>query len=112
MDNLQIIEVPVAGMDCAECTNHVRHALEKIPGVQSVDVMLSSEKAIIRAEPGKVEMSQIRSAVVSAGYTVPEPINGKQSTGESFSRRVFTIFALITGALLFVIVVGEWLGLF
>ncbi len=112
MDNTQIIEIPVAGMDCAECTNHVRHALEKIPGVQSVDVLLSSEKAIIRVEPGKVEMSQIRSAVVIAGYTVPEVSNGSHASGESFSRKVFTVFALITGAVLFVIVIGEWLGLF
>jgi len=112
MDNTQIIEVPVAGMDCAECTNHVRQALEKIPGVHSVDVMLSSEKAIIRAEPGRVEMGQIRSAVVSAGYTVPEDSSGSHAPGESFSRKVFTVFALITGALLFVIVIGEWLGLF
>lgn len=112
MDNPQIIEVPVAGMDCAECTNHVRQALEKIPGVHSVDVLLSSEKAIIRAEPGRVEMGQIRSAVVSAGYTVPEISNGSLASGESFSRKVFTAFALITGALLFVIVIGEWLGLF
>ncbi len=112
MDNIQLIEVPIAGMDCAECTTHVRHALERIPGVQSVDVMLSSEKAIIRAEPGRVEMSQIRSAVVSAGYTVPENTNGKNQPAENFSRKVFTVFALITGALLFIIVVGEWLGLF
>jgi Cu+-exporting ATPase len=59
-----------------------------------------------------VQMSQIRSAVVSAGYTVPEPSNGSRVSGESFSRKVFTVFALITGALLFVIVIGEWLGLF
>lgn len=112
MDNFQRIEVPVAGMDCAECTNHVRHAIEKIPGVLSVDVLLSSEKAIIQAELGVVQMSQIRSAVVSAGYTVPETSNGSRPSGESFSRMVFTVFALITGALLFVIVIGEWLGLF
>jgi Cd2+/Zn2+-exporting ATPase/Cu+-exporting ATPase len=112
MDNTQIIEVPVAGMDCAECTNHVRHALEKIPGVHSVDVILSSEKAIIRAEPGRVEMGQIRSAVISAGYTVPDDSSGFHAPGVSFSRKVLTVFALITGALLFVIVIGEWLGLF
>ncbi len=93
MDNTQLIEVPVAGMDCAECTNHVRHALEKIPGVHSVDVMLSSEKAIIRAEPGRVEMGQIRSAVVSAGYTVPEDSNGSHASRVKVSAERFSPFS-------------------
>jgi len=112
MDNPQIIEVPVSGMDCAECTEHVRHAIKKIPGVLSVDVLLSSEKAIIRSEPGRVAMEQIRSAVISAGYLVSEPASDKQLVETGFSRRIFTVFALITGVVLFVTIIGEWLGLF
>ena len=112
MDKTQIIELPVAGMDCAECTNHVRHAIEKIPGVISADVLLSSEKAIIKAESGRVGMEQIRSAVISAGYSIPDPSGSAQASGAAASRRIITVFALVTGGLLFVIVVGEWLGFF
>jgi copper chaperone CopZ len=67
MDNAQIIEVPVSGMDCMECTNHVQKAIANISGVLSVDVLLTSEKAIVKTEPGKVGVNQIRSAIVSAG---------------------------------------------
>ncbi len=112
MDNAQIIEVPVSGMDCMECTNHVQHAIANIPGVLSVDVLLSSEKAIVKTEPGKVGINQIRAAIVSAGYSVPEAEIGKQPLETGFSRRIFTVFALVTGVVLFVTVVGEWLGLF
>lgn len=41
------LELPVAGMDCAECVRHVRQAWENLPGVKSVDVLLAAEKAIL-----------------------------------------------------------------
>ncbi len=47
MSEIRTFEVPIAGMDCAECTLHVQHAIEKLPGVQKVDVFLGSEKALI-----------------------------------------------------------------
>ena len=30
MANLQTLEIPISGMDCAECTQHVQHAIEKL----------------------------------------------------------------------------------
>jgi len=40
------LEIPVRGMDCAECTHHVQRALAGLPGVQDVRVLLTSEKAV------------------------------------------------------------------
>ena len=54
MPKLQTLEVPVIGMDCAECTQHVQQAIAALPGVESVDVFLSSEKALIRLDPAQV----------------------------------------------------------
>ena len=73
MAKLQTLEVPIRGMDCAECTQHVGHAISKLDGVQSVDVLLGAEKAIIQLDPDKVDMPAIRKAVASAGdeYSVP-----------------------------------------
>ena len=48
------LEIPISGMDCAECTQHVRHAIEQLPGVQSVNVFLGSEKAVVRLDPARV----------------------------------------------------------
>ena len=36
----QTLEVPIRGMDCPECTRHVRDAISGLPGVESVDVSL------------------------------------------------------------------------
>ncbi len=42
---IKTLEVPVQGMDCAECTMHVQKAIAALPGVETVEVYLSSEKA-------------------------------------------------------------------
>jgi Cd2+/Zn2+-exporting ATPase/Cu+-exporting ATPase len=58
-------------------------------------------------------MDTIRKAVTGAGYSVPDsaPQAVKQPYAD-FTRRVGTLLAIVLGAVLFVIVVGEWMGLF
>ncbi len=112
------LEVPVRGMDCAECTVHVQHALVTLPGVHDVRVLLSSEKAILQIDPSLVDLPAIRKAIESAGYTVPRSSfaeEGAQPTSRSlstFTRPILTFFGLVFGAVLLVVIVGEWLGLF
>jgi len=113
MARLQTLEIPVGGMDCAECTQHVQQAIARLPGVASVDVLLSSEKAIIQMDPALVAMPSIREAVERAGYSVPGPAGetaGRPLGG--FGSRIATLLAVVFGAVLFVVIVGEWLGLF
>ena len=50
-DALRTVAFPVKGMDCAECTQHVQHALCTLPGVAEAMVSLSSEKAVVRYDP-------------------------------------------------------------
>ncbi len=70
----QTIEVPIRGMDCAECTLHVQQAIAALPGVESVNVFLSSERAVIRFNPALVDLPTIRKAVEGASYfALPAP---------------------------------------
>jgi Cd2+/Zn2+-exporting ATPase/Cu+-exporting ATPase len=113
MNKIQTLQVPITGMDCAECTRHVQTAISKLPGVESVDVFLSSEKAVIRFDPNQVELPDIREAVKSAGYSVPDSTDPLSSAPiENFTRRIVTLLAVLFGVILFIIVVGEWFGLF
>jgi copper chaperone CopZ len=57
------LEVPVRGMDCAECTQHVQQALAALPGVKSVQVYLTSEKAAIQYDPAQVNLIAFQAAV-------------------------------------------------
>ena len=116
MAPIQTIEIPVKGMDCAECTMHVQQALAQLPGVEKVDVFLASEKAVLKADPTRVTLAVIRKAVADAGYSVPDvadhPAVPAANPIQSFTRPVLTLFGIVFGAVLFITVVGEWLGLF
>lgn len=71
MANLQTVELPISGMDCAECTQHVQHAIATLNGVDSLNVFLASEKAIVRLDPALVGRDSIRRAVEGASYSIP-----------------------------------------
>ena len=77
MSTLQRIEMPVRGMDCAGCCNTVQRSIAALPGIESVDVFLASEKAVVQFDPAQADVSLIRAAVEKAGYTVP----AEESTG-------------------------------
>src|SRR3990172_9600381 len=114
MADLQTLEVPIKGMDCAECTQHVQHAIEKLPGVQSVNVFLATEKAIVKLNPAQVTMPHIRAAVKNAGYEVhasdsPQP--APVSMG-NFNRRLTILLVSVFTIILSVVIFGEGMGLF
>lgn len=115
---VRTIQVPVAGMDCVECTEHVQHAIAALPGVEAVDVLLASEKAIIRLDPTRVDMQEIRAAVKDAGYTVPDsniaqaPARPYEIQSKKVARRLSLLLVFVFAAVLFIVVGGEWLGFF
>ena len=114
MANLQILEIPISGMDCAECTQHVQQAIEKLAGVHSVNVFLATEKAIVRLDPDQVELPHIRAAVQGAGYDIPasdSPQLAPVSMGD-FNRRLTVLLVSVFAIILSVVVFGEGLGLF
>lgn len=115
MTTLSTIEIPVQGMDCSECSLHVHHALQDLPGVKSVNVLLAAEKAIVQFDPTQVDLAGMRQAICAAGYRVPENLPEAAPAGRSlhdFTRPVLTVFGIVFGMLLFGVVFGEWLGWF
>ncbi|MBI5932497.1 MAG: cation-translocating P-type ATPase [Chloroflexi bacterium] len=114
---MQTLEIPVHGMDCAECTEHVHKAISSLPGVEKVDVFLAAEKAIVRLDPASVTMTDLRAAVSSAGYSVPSDVEAGAALASgldprAFTRQVLTILGVLFAVILFIVIVGEGLGLF
>jgi Cu+-exporting ATPase len=111
----RMLEFCVKGMDCTECTQHVQHALCALLGVEQAQVYLSSEKAVVRYDPAQIDLPAMHQAVERAGYsivleeTAQEETSASPSLG-SFTRQILTLFALVFGAVLLVVIVGEWLG--
>jgi Cd2+/Zn2+-exporting ATPase/Cu+-exporting ATPase len=110
-------EVAVQGMDCAECTMHVRRAIAALPGVQQIEVFLASEKAVVDFDPAQVDLPQIRAAVESAGYQAPVETASDGAVAPTtpavpdLARQATLVLGLVVGAVLTLVVVGEWLGL-
>jgi Cd2+/Zn2+-exporting ATPase/Cu+-exporting ATPase len=104
------IEIPVKGMDCAECALHVERAVTKLPGVKSVQVLLTAEKAIVHLDPALAGFSTIRKAIEDAGYAVG---NTPSSAGANFfSRQSEILLGAVFGTVMIIVIAGEWLGIF
>jgi len=113
MSRQQTVEIPIQGMDCAECALHVQRAISALPGVESANVSLASEKAVIRFDPALVELPAIHRAVESVGYSVPDQNISQATTSPlgDFTRRILLLFGVVFGTVLFIVVAGELLGL-
>lgn len=64
------IELIVEGMTCAACSARVEKALQKLDGVSSAAVNLSTEKASIDYDPERINPESLREAVERTGYQV------------------------------------------
>jgi Cd2+/Zn2+-exporting ATPase/Cu+-exporting ATPase len=103
-------------MDCADCARHVERALQDVPGVRSVQVYLGAEKAVLQHDGAALDLARVRQAVEGAGYHLPpsasEAPPPRGTPLADLTGQVLTLFGLVFGAVLFVVVAGEWLGLF
>jgi P-type Cu+ transporter len=114
MANTQTLNIPISGMDCAECTQTVQHAIEKLPGVQSVSVFLATEKAVVKLDPSQVDLTAIRAAVKGAGYDVgasTTPPTAPVSI-DDFNRKLTVLLVTVFAIILSVVIFGEGLGWF
>jgi P-type Cu+ transporter len=108
---IQRIDIPIQGMDCQECAESVRFEIASVTGVSSVDVLLSSEKAIVEADPDTLSIDSLHDAIRRAGY---EPIHTSRETKQrssTLSRQLMIGLTIAFGLILFLVVVGEALGL-
>ena len=67
MSELNKMIVKVEGMSCENCAKHVREALEKLAGIESVNVNLQDKEAIVNYF-GSVEEKEIEAAITEVGY--------------------------------------------
>ncbi|MBN1250310.1 MAG: copper-translocating P-type ATPase [Anaerolineae bacterium] len=63
------LDLPVQGMTCASCVNHVQKALSRVEGVQDVNVNLATERASLWFDPTVTTDTLVR-AVRDTGYDV------------------------------------------
>ena len=70
MSETKQISVPVTGMTCANCVATVERNLNKVDGVETAHVNLSSERAAVSYDPKKATLKDFISRIERAGYEV------------------------------------------
>lgn len=60
--------LPITGMTCANCVSTVERNLKKLPGVQSAQVNLSSERAAVDFDPAQSSLQDMLARLRRAGY--------------------------------------------
>ena len=113
-DQSEIVELSIKGMDGADCARHIKDAIAAVPGVTEVEILLTAQKAVVRLDPTITGPGEIRRAVEGAGYSVvtPEAVSVQAPFLGQFTRHVLVLFGVVFGAVLFIVVIGEWFGLF
>ncbi len=76
-DSKKTMHFPVAGMTCQACAHTVERALTAIPGVTRPEVNFGSRTASLHYDTERTSKREIRLAIESAGYRVPE-FDGEQ----------------------------------
>ena len=118
------IQLKVDGMCCADEVAQVEDALKKLDGVREVQASIVAGMVTIVYDPSvrdfaPPDTSSIRTAVEGVGCSIPLSVENPPAAGpsprhrlEDFARQVLTLFGLVFAAVLFVVIVGEWLGRF
>ncbi|SDE47011.1 heavy metal translocating P-type ATPase [Rhodobacter capsulatus] len=70
ISQLESCEWQVGGMDCAACAGKVRTAVERLPGVEAVEIALMSERLRARLTPGATSPAELERTVTRLGYTI------------------------------------------
>ncbi len=60
----------LTGMTCATCAQTISESLSGLEGIEKADVNLATEKAMVTYDPSKVNIEEMRKAVIDAGYDV------------------------------------------
>ena len=72
--SIKTIELPISGMHCAGCAARIEKVLSKLPGVQSANVNLATERATIAYDPELVSPEDLKHTIEGLGYEVPKDL--------------------------------------
>jgi len=111
------ITIPIGGMTCSACAVAIEKATGKLPGVEIASVNFATEKLKIKYDSSKLRISEIKQAIVKAGYQPLEIDNTQQVDGDKLRKekeikvlwRKFIVSLIFSVPLLY-IAMGGMLG--
>lgn len=112
MTTLQTITLPVQGMDCTTCAQHIERDLSLLPGVQRVQVLLSAEKATVQFDSTQLDRAALVRRIEQSGYRVPRASDAAPAAADlgTLSSSMIVVFGLIFLAVIGLVILGEQFG--
>jgi P-type Cu+ transporter len=103
------LQLEVRGVDCGGCSQRLKGALEVLPGVGRVQVLLAAQRVVVEVSPAGATEREIAAAITRSGFTVRP---GTGARGEESLRwtSARNLFALLATAVL-LLLLAEWAGL-
>lgn len=92
-EKISEVTIPVLGISCAACVASIEKTVKKIDGVKNANVNLSTKKATISYDSSKTKISEIKRAIVKAGYK-PLEIETQENSDEEKKRNERELFVL------------------
>ena len=113
------VSISIGGMTCAACAKAVERAIKRLPGIDEASVNLATEKAMVVYNPAEVRLSEIKQAIIKAGYKPLEAEDGDRRVDQEKLRRqkelkdlrVRLVISAIFAVPLLYIAMGHMLGL-
>lgn len=81
------VSISIGGMTCAACAKAVERAIKRLPGIDEASVNLATEKARVVYNPAEVRLSEIKQAIIKAGYKPLEAEDGDRRVDQEKLRR-------------------------
>ena len=64
----KFVTLSVSGMTCAGCASHVEKALQKVGGVQKIEVNYDKKEAMVTYDDAMTGIAALTKATEQAGY--------------------------------------------
>ncbi len=81
------VELPIAGMTCANCSTTIERNLKRMPGIEQANVNLASEKASVVYNPAMIDIQAMKELVAELGYQVIEAAGADEAEIEDAERQ-------------------------
>ncbi|HSM75492.1 MAG TPA: heavy metal-associated domain-containing protein, partial [Desulfobacterales bacterium] len=65
------LNIPLAGMTCANCALNIERTVRKLAGVQAASVNFAAERASVTFDPQVISVKEILAQIQRAGFSVP-----------------------------------------
>jgi Cu+-exporting ATPase len=93
---METLTLPVLGMTCASCQQHVEEALRSTAGVESAHVDLMANRASVVFDPAIAAPAALIEAIRAAGYDAVLPRTGASTSGATSKPDATDAKALVT----------------